>query len=64
MDDFEKKQNIHNWKRLGKLVLAVLGFIAVLVFFVSYSYEEEDAKEDFTMEEDEKELLHELNNNP
>jgi hypothetical protein len=58
--DFEKNQKIESWKRLGKLVLAIIGFLIVLIFFISYSYEEDEREKLYNMDEDEKELLEEM----
>ncbi|HTF82081.1 MAG TPA: hypothetical protein VL947_10160 [Cytophagales bacterium] len=60
MDEFQKRQKRESWKRLGRLILIVLGFIVAVLVFVSYSYEEEAMKEGYDMGDDEKELLEDL----
>ncbi len=57
----EKYSKKTDWKRLGKLLLAIVGFIVMLVFLLSYFDEQDKAEQGIDITDEQIELLQEMN---
>lgn len=59
--EYEKKQKLESWKRLGRMVFAIIGLVLLLAFIYSYMSEEDKIEKSYNMDPEEKEMLEDMN---
>jgi Tfp pilus assembly protein PilO len=59
--EYEKKQKVESWKRLGRMVFAIMGLVVLLAFIYSYMSEEDKIEKSYNMDPEEKEMLEDMN---